>query len=232
MTALTEGFEELQNRYTALNNRERALVLGAICAVIYIVWYFTLGAPQQVRRERLEADLYTLNQTMIKLEAEYQVLQGISNRDPLAPQKEELEALQAQIAAADQRLESLAVGLISPKKLPLVMRELLKSQTDVELLSLKTLPPEEILLGGPVTESTSAASGTSADAPLKLYRHGVLLEIETGFYAAQNYLKVLEDSNWQFYWTTFDYRVARFPKAIATLQVYTLSATRSDREAL
>ncbi len=237
MTAFGMRLQELKSWYESLKNRERALVLGAVCAVVYIVWYFAMNAAQRAQRERLDADLYALNQSMIVLDAEYKVLQGLSSHDPLALQKQELEAIRREIAEADNRLESLAVGLISPKKLPLVMRELLMSQTDVQLLSLKTLPPEEILLGvtAPAEAAREAGSAAApplsdADKPLKLYRHGVQLVIETGFHAAQNYLKVLEDSNWQFYWTGFDYQVAEFPKAIATLHVYTLSANRSDRE--
>ncbi len=242
MTAFFARLQELQSGYESLNNRERALVLGALCAVIYIIWYFAITAAQNTRSEQLNADLYALNQSMMVLDAEYQVLQGTSSRDPLAPQKQELAAIEAQVAEADGRLESLAVGLISPKKLPLVMRELLKSQTDVQLLSLKTLPPEEILLSGAApaegaldatlgaTQSSVQSQSNATDAPLKLYRYGVQLVIETGFHAAQNYLKVLEESNWQFYWTAFDYQVDRFPKAIATLHVYTLSANRADTE--
>ena len=41
-----------------------------------------------------------------------------------------------------------------------------------------------------------------------------------------NYLQKLEQLPWKFYWQHFDYEVQQYPRALITLNIYTLSTSK------
>lgn len=221
--------DKLKQRYEVLQTRERLLVIGACLTLIYLVWAMLIANSQRESRALLEAELYAVQQQRAALASEYSVLVNLSAKDPLAPLEREWQSLQHSIVDTEKKLESLAVGLVSPRRLPLVMREVLRAQNDVQLITLRTLPSQEVVL-----ESATPADGQSLEAgeqdeALKLYRHGVQMVFQSRFHAVLHYLKVLEASEWQFYWNAIDYRVTEYPLAEVQLNVYTLSASRSGR---
>lgn len=219
----------LKKRYEALQTRERLLVVGALLTVVYLVWLMLVSNAQRDNRTRLEAELYAVQQQRSALASEYHVLVDLSARDPLAHLERELQSLRENIAESEKKLESLAVGLVSPRRLPLVMREVLRAQDGVQLITLRTLPSQEVVLeAAPAEDGQPQEAGVPGDA-LKLYRHGVQMVFQSRFHAVQHYLKVLEASEWQFYWSAIDYRVTDYPMAEVHLNVYTLSASRSGR---
>src|SRR5690606_13845826 len=112
----------LKKRYEALQTRERLLVVGALLTVVYLVWLMLVSNAQRDNRTRLEAELYAVQQQRSALASEYHVLVDLSARDPLAHLERELQSLRENIAESEKKLESLAVGLVSPRRLPLVMR--------------------------------------------------------------------------------------------------------------
>lgn len=219
----------LKQRYEMLQTRERLLVIGALLTLVYLLWTMLVANAQNENRVRLDAELYALQQQRAALAAEYHVLAELSTKDPLAHLEREAQSLRGSIDETEKKLESLAVGLVSPQRLPLVMREVLRAQDGIQLITLRTLPSQEVVLAAATPDdSASPDAGTQQEA-LKLYRHGVQMVFQSRFHAVQHYLKVLEASEWQFYWSDIDYRVTHYPMAEVHLNVYTLSASRSGR---
>lgn len=219
----------LKTRYEMLQTRERLLVVGALLTLIFLLWTILVSNAQTENRARLEAELYALQQQRTALASEYNVLAELSTRDPLAHLEREALSLRDSIAATEEKLESLAVGLISPRRLPLVMREVLRAQDGIQLITLRTLPSQEVVLATAAPEDGPSPEAATPEEALKLYRHGVQMVLQSRFHAVQHYLKVLEASEWQFYWSDIDYRVTSYPMAEVHLDVYTLSASRSGR---
>lgn len=231
MIAMYAAIQKLRKRYESLQTRERLLIIGALVTLIYLVWTLLVANTQKANRALIEAELYASQQQRVALASEYHVLVDLSARDPLAHLEREWQSLRQSIVETEEKLELLAVGLVSPKRLSLVMREVLRAQDGVQLITLRTLPSQEVVLEAatPGDSQPQDAQAGGPDAALKLYRHGVQMVFQSRFHAVLNYLKVLEASEWQFYWSAIDYRVTSYPLAEVQLNVYTLSASRSER---
>lgn len=212
-------------KFEAFEPRERVLLAGAVLAFVYFLWEFTFYSSRVEAREILEAQQQSAQQTLVRAQAEQKVLSGLVGRDAFASLRRELTALQQSTSEMDAKLQGLSAGLVSPADLPLVLREVLGARPRVRLLSLQTLPAEEIILQ---PKSTVAAQVSTPDQPqtgtAKLYKHGVNIVLESSFGATLEYLQALESANWQFYWDNLDYQVKNYPLAQISLDVYTLSA--------
>ncbi len=214
-------------RFEAFETRERLLLVGAALAFIYFVWEFTFYNPRAEAKELLEFQQQTVSQNLRRAEAEQTVFASFSGRDPFMALRNELAELQQKVADFDKQLQTLSAGLISPADLPLVLREVLAAKPKVRLLSLETLPAEEIMLREwqDDTRSGTAATALEQDSETpRLYRHGVNIVLESSFAATLDYLRTLEGASWQFYWDTLQYQVKKYPLAQVSVNVYTLSA--------
>ena len=77
------------------------------------------------------------------------------------------------------------------------------------------------------TDPAAAAGNpaTAAEAPLTLYKHGLKLSLEGGYFDLLSYLQAIQASGWRLHWDSLDYQVSKVAGAPATitLVLYTLS---------
>lgn len=227
---------EVQERFEALESRERILIAGAIIAVFFLLWDFSLTQPMKDEYVLLQARERAAQQAVTTSEAEKTVLETLSKKDPNELVKRELAQVEEKIDKLDQQLNELSAGLVKASDFPLVLRDLLLSSGGIELVTLHTLPPSPIELVTPKIEadlndqaeqilSGEALSEAESKKPgIRLFRHDVKLIFEGGFHSVLNYIKNLEESDWQFYWESVDYKVTTYPIAQVTIRVFTLSA--------
>ncbi|MCI0590119.1 MAG: MSHA biogenesis protein MshJ, partial [Gammaproteobacteria bacterium] len=55
------------------------------------------------------------------------------------------------------------------------------------------------------------------------YMHGLRMEFEGGYLDTLDYLRKLEALPWAFFWDSVDFKVEKYPKALGSITVYTLS---------
>ncbi len=87
-----------------------------------------------------------------------------------------------------------------------LLEEVLQRSKGLELISLKSLPAEELA----VAESAA------------YYLHPVELSLRGRYFDFVAYLQALEGMPVQYYWSSLDYKVDRYPVADVRLRVYTL----------
>jgi len=109
-----------------------------------------------------------------------------------------------------------------------VLGKLVHDIDPIELVQIETLPISEVLLD---TEEKIAIDLDAADLndkpeQIRVYRHGVQVEVIGNYQTIYNYLVEIEQSKWQFYWESIEYEVKDHPEASAILKVYTLSPER------
>jgi MSHA biogenesis protein MshJ len=247
---MKEKWLQLKSRYESFAIRERCLMVGAVAAVVYLLWDFVVLQPMAGEMKILVARERVANQALQTGEAEVNVLTAIAKKDPNIELKRNLQELQEKLRQLDSQLDTLSAGLVAAEKLPKVLHFVLQ-KSDVALISgvvqvsgvavrpsggltiasMATLPPEEVLLS---KEKTVAAVSTSeadpAAAPaletVKIYKHGVNLKLAGDFVSAVRYLQALEQSEWRFYWESLKYQVSSYPRAEIHLKVFTLSSQR------
>lgn len=230
-------------RFEAFAVRERLLMVGAVVAVLYLLWEFALHKPLSDELKILVARDRVASQMIQTKEAELAVLTNLATRDPDANLKRELAFLTEQLRQSDQDMNELSLGLIAAHRLPLMLHDVLKESRGIRLQSITSLPVQELTIEAedevessaaePTTLAPTETSGQSNDEDsaqdipdLRLYRHGVAISFRGSFIEVTAFLARLEGAPWQFYWDSLDYQVDGYPNANALLRVFTLSTER------
>lgn len=202
-------------RFDALSLRERGMVGAALLALLIAAWQMLLMDPLDRRSERLQSELQGLRAQITAQDEQGQVLARRYSADPDAESRDRLLRLQTRSAALDSELEQRMSGLIAPSQMAEVLEQVLTRQTELELLSIRSLPPEP-LLGTP---ERPTAGERSAGA---LYRHGVVLDFRGTYPGMVEYLRALAALPWAFYWDGVRLDVDAYPQARVEIRVYTL----------
>jgi MSHA biogenesis protein MshJ len=154
----------------------------------------------------------------------------------LAAQQGQAAQLRAELSAARQRVRDAEASqrdfestLVGPERMLPLLEQLLARHGQVRVRELKSLGRSDLLAATPAaTPAASAAAGTTgrADALPALYRHGVELTLEGSFSDLMAYVTALEAMPQRVLWGGMSFRVEQHPRAVLTLQLYTLSTAR------
>jgi MSHA biogenesis protein MshJ len=114
-----------------------------------------------------------------------------------------------------------------------MLESMLHESADLKLISLKNIPAAP-LFDKEAAEQKSTVDESDGEQDNKnqtkdvfgLYRHGIRMVFQGNYMKSMDYLQKLEQLPWKFYWQNFDYQVEKHPKAIITLNIYTLSTSQ------
>ncbi len=219
---------QFKNKFEAFEVRERALLLGACLAAVYLMWSLIFVGPNAKAVKLAKARERVALQNISTAEAEMTVLEKLASKDPNIQLKLELEDLQSQLTRLDDKLSELSAGLITAEQLPQVLHQLVASSEGLTLRAIHTLPVSEIeLTDSEFATGSEPQIGTEVSADMiNIYRHGVSLTLEGDYATVYRYLKLMENSDWIFYWDSIDYKVTGYPKALVKIHVFTLSSEK------
>lgn len=231
---MKEKWLQLKARFESFAVRERLLMVGAIAAVVYLLWDFVVLQPMNGELKILAARERVAKQALQTGEAEIAVLTAIAKKDPNLELTRNLQELQEKLRLLDSQLDTLSAGLVAAEKLPQVLHYVLRESGAVRetggltIVSMATRPPEEVLLSKEKEVAPTAEADPAAPAleTVKIYKHGVHLKMTGDFASAVRYLQALERGEWRFYWESLKYQVSRYPQAEIQLKVFTLSSQR------
>jgi MSHA biogenesis protein MshJ len=221
---------KLQARFTVLQPREQLLitVVGAIVLLALCDWLFwTPLARSTAQTQKSIADLQA---QYTKLQNQHAEVKARLAEDPNAELQRNIDAVRTRITAQNKRLEELTVDLISPDKMTDVLSEVLSQRHELQLVALQNEPATYAFMPGEKVNKTpeeETAENANSPVPVIVFRHGLTLQLKGRYFEIVNYLQALEQLPWHFYWQKLDYKVDKYPNAIVTLQVYTLSYRES-----
>lgn len=210
-------------QFDRLAKRERLLIVAAcICAV--------LGAAQMLvidpalnkikglnaRCEEYRAQLQSFKGTRVDLERQLQ-------RDVNAEIKSALMDAKRELAELDNRIKGFHQTLIPAQSMAKVMAGLLERQSGVQLISLRNIAPEPLTLSGSENKRASdpARKAQEPGKPL-LYKHGMELVVEGGYFELLKYLEHIEHQPWRVIWADTAL-TSEYPTSRIRLKLYTLS---------
>ncbi|GAB1259517.1 hypothetical protein [Aurantivibrio plasticivorans] len=216
---------DIAKKINSLTLRERGLVLLTAIAVTYLVWDFLFLGPVLSNGATLEKELIAIEQKNTSMVQEEKTLLLALSQDPDRDLKVQVANLDTRISELDEELAAMAVGLIPVDQLPVILQEVLDSNSNLTLVRLQTLPVETIRIQDSVGASDISPDGfPSQEGDNKnVYKHRVQLELSGSYLQLERYLKKLESLSWRFYWDELDFDLQQHPKANITLDVYTLS---------
>lgn len=212
-------------RWILLAPREQWLSFGVALAVVGMLYMLLVGDPltQRVAKQTAlnQAALLSLQEAQLGL-ADLQAKLAV---DPNAPYR---SALLTAHASAEQMLGEVdqdTAGLLPPEKMRAVLQELLRAQPKLRLLKLQSFTEPLQLAQTPAESATLEQDAAAVPAPVTLYRHGLKISLQGGYFDLLAYLQAVQASGWRLHWDSLDYQVDADGPAQAkiNLVLYTLS---------
>lgn len=224
MMALKPQLQRLAGRIDALGLRERVLIFITAVLVLVALLYSTLISPLLKHQQQVSQQITATQGKIHALHAQIQAQLAAKNIDPNAPLRARLEQFKAASANLNHDLHGIQSGLVTPQQMPLLLKDILRSNQALRLTSMKTLPTQRLGESTNV-DTTKTADNTGANpAPnLGAYKHGFEITLQGGYLDILGYLSAIEASPWRVFWGSADLNADAYPKTVLTLKLYTLS---------
>ncbi|MEZ6974662.1 MULTISPECIES: MSHA biogenesis protein MshJ [unclassified Aeromonas] len=209
--SLKAQWQAWADKLGALSQRERVLImLTGVVLVGAIATYGWLDAAV-VRLEQDRLALSSAQRDLEIMDLENQGKQARLARDPDQNVRTQLAGVDEEIGKLDAALKAQTVDLIQAHEMPEVLEALLSRSANLHMVALTSLAPEPLMAG---------------EQRINLFKHGIRLKLEGGYFDVYQYLKALEALPRHFYWKQFDYQVQEHPRAVVEMEIYTLSTSK------
>src|SRR5581483_8757614 len=214
--AMKARWERLAEKIDALSLRERGLVFFSVALVAFGLLYSMLLRPV-MDEQRIVSRTLAQHQSQIRVANEQLGTMVVARRDdPDAANRRRLEELRRRIA---ETRDSLA-----RQQSTLIAADLVARNRNLELVALKTLPATRVGAG---EVGTAAAEAAERAGEAAIYRHGVEITLQGGYFELLEYVRQLEGLPTQVLWGRLDLAAADYPKVTMKLTLYTLSLDRA-----
>lgn len=208
------AISDMAARLESLSRRERLLMLGAVAAVMLLLWNFLVLDPLESRQAAAEKQQQTLQGRIATLQAEQSAMIRRLGEDPDQQARERIASLDRQLANQEEQIHRRMQRFMRPSDMAGLLRDLLEVDSGLTLQRLETLKPEVIVQGN-----------ADADGPL-VYRHGLLLEFHGGYSETVRYLQRVERVAGMLGWDRVELQVEQHPMSRVRIRVHTLSTRR------
>ena len=181
----------------------------ALIGLLYAQW---VAAPLAARTAIQEKRLTQVEQGITAAQGALRQLDERLAADPNPRYRQAIGAAEARREAMFAQIDGGTARLISPTDMQKLLEDLLRRQSGLRLVELRNL-------------SAPLSLPEAQQAPSVLYRHGLQLTLEGGYFDLLAYLEAVQASGWQLHWSSRDYRVGEAGpgKARVRLELYTLS---------
>lgn len=209
--SLKAQWQAWADKIAALSQRERVLILltGLVLVCAGAIYGWLDGAVLRLEQDRVA--LTTAQRDLEIMDLENLGKQARLARDPDQNVRDQLVRVEGDIGKLDAELKAQTVDLIQAHEMPAVLEALLSRSANLHMLALTSLAPQPLMAG---------------DQHINLFKHGIRLKLEGGYFDVYQYLKALEALPRHFYWKQFDYQVQEYPKAVVEMEIYTLSTSK------
>ncbi|MCX7133917.1 MULTISPECIES: MSHA biogenesis protein MshJ [Aeromonas] len=209
--SLKAQWQAWADKIAALSQRERVLILltGLVLVCAGAIYGWLDGAALRLEQDRVA--LTTAQRDLEIMDLENLGKQARLARDPDQNVRDQLVRVEGDIGKLDAELKAQTVDLIQAHEMPAVLEALLSRSANLHMLALTSLAPQPLMAG---------------DQRINLFKHGIRLKLEGGYFDVYQYLKALEALPRHFYWKQFDYQVQEHPKAVVEMEIYTLSTSK------
>ncbi len=170
--------KRLGERINGLSLRERALVVLAVFAVIFLLWDMLMMKPVRDRQARVQTELELVRDRVAQLSSGIQQLALAQARDPNAVLNSEIARLESEIDVLENRLTQSFGAIADPRQALTVLTGLLAERDGLNLISLENEPVDRL-----ATEGGVVIAG--------IYVHRVRLVIDTDYAGVRDYLALV-----------------------------------------
>lgn len=215
---------KLLQRWQGMAPREQWLACGVALVLLGILYLMLLGDPLAKRLAAQNLAFKSAEARRLEADAGLATLQARLAADPNLHYRSVLLAAASNREALIEQIDQNTAALVTPDRMKALLQDLLRSQPGLRLVGLQSFT-EAVRLPGSDTTAVDPIVEPAAVTPLTLYRHGVRLQLEGGYFDLLAYLQAIQGTEWRLNWESLDYRVGEAGPARATikLQLSTLS---------
>ena len=226
---MKEQWQKLSERFSALQPRERVIVLLAVVVGTALIFDAVAFQPAEARKKLLERQIMQAREQLKTTEAIMQTKQSVG--DSHAVKRTYRDALRGRLAEFDQNLRNLQEGMVPPEQMAKLLEGVLARIGGLQLVSLRALPPSEFEPGraGSATQPGGKPPGKpAANQPDgRIYQHSFEITLQGSYGDMYEYLARLEKLPWQMFYSRISVRTEQHPRLQMTLTVKTLSLAKA-----
>ena len=211
------GLNGLRQWLDAHSVQERALLQVTVLVVIVALWNTVLMNRIHAMRTQTDTDLVTMRTQVEVLKLESTQLAEKLGIDPDEQIRIRERGLERRLGELEGKVQDRWSAFIPPSEMAQVLREILPSQGDLQLVELRSLDAEAL----------AQAEGDGDTSVASVFRHGVEIRLRGGYLSTLRYLEAVEALPWRFFWDSLEYEVTEYPLADITFIVHTLSTEES-----
>ncbi|HBS42190.1 MAG TPA: hypothetical protein DEA26_05885 [Oceanospirillales bacterium] len=204
--------QELLEKYRELSERERILVLITSHVLIAAVYLLLIATPLWTPAEANRNQANSMENNVLRMEEHLKRLRESPVLDPNAAVRDDLEKIKRQQSVINDRIHERTDTLVAPSEMTAVLEGLMAQEKGMKLVAMENTPGENIVINDNFSD-------------VRLFRHGVRIEMKSDFSSIVSYLHRLDSMNWKLYWKMLDYQVTEYPQGLLTLEVYTLNTS-------
>ena len=205
--------------FNARNERERILILAVSIVALISLWVVLISDPQNLQREQLKNQHINLMNQEKAIQLQIDAIITRSQKDPNKGNEQKIIQLLKSIETINVSLQQKMRGFVDPSRMASVLEDVLKQDSELQLIRLESLPAEFIFADTTQKEQVKSQAG--------LFRHGFKIELHGSYLHTLAYLKALEELPWDFYWDGIDVEIIKYPQAKIILNLHTLSLKES-----
>lgn len=206
--------------------RERTMIFLAAAFLVVAALNAALLDPLIEKQKALSLQVVQQQEKMKELQAQVQGLLQARRDDEHSPLRTRLAQLRRQLQDQDGYLQTRRDRLVEPDKMAGLLEQVLKKNDKLQLVELKTLP------ASPLIEKSQAAAAQPAAVELpagqkQVFKHGIQITVRGGYLDMLRYVAALEKMPAQMFWGEISLKVDKYPDAVLTLTLYTLSLDKT-----
>lgn len=225
---MREQWQKLAERFSALQPRERAIIL--IAAVVGTVMIFDALAfqPAEARMKTMERQITQAREQAKNAQAVMKTKQSVG--DSHAVKRTYRDALRGRLAEIQQNMTNLQEGMVPPERMARLLEGVVSRTQGLQLVSLRALPPK-LFTPEPAGTGKPAGKQTAKPAPeasqRTMYQHGFEVTLQGSYNNLHKYLVRLEKLPWQMFWSQLNVEVKPESGLRITITVQTLSLAKA-----
>lgn len=234
MKALRARWQSWSKAFLARPRRERAILAAALVfGGGFLLFNFAVD-PALRAGQAARAEIASARAEQALQQAQLAQLRAMPDAD--AANRQKLARLKDELAAVNARLAGFEQGMVPPARMRDFLRDLLARNRGVELLELKTLPPQPVAAPARAANATNATAASAApasatatgeaqaqDESAVIWQHGIELKLAGSYNDLLGTLGELEGMRERLLWNSASLTVEKYPRNILVLRVYTLS---------
>ena len=203
-------------RLDAMSLRERVLIFLAAVAVIVLIADNALLEPI-LRRQKINSQLNQQQQDEIRtMQTQLQAYAQARVSEGAKAKRQRFEKRKTELVELDRELSGKQGELVTPDRMTRMLSEILKRSPEVELISLRALPPTSLT-------QVPGQSGAAA----ALYRHGIEITVSGTYFRMLGYVSELERNRARIFWGDMDLQAGTYPTVTLKVTLYTLSPEKT-----